>query len=118
MKQIKYDVGESVLISGVVREVHISEDNTVYYSIEFQNTDTYANEIKITEEHLGEVDAIQMSEYEAEIADLKDDIVQLKEMYQLEHMKFLKAKYNASAGTQGDSHHPQTNVYSDDWRRP
>lgn len=96
------DVETLDAVSGVITEITIKENGNIV--------------VKVEEKY--EEDSIPLNEYEEEINDLKSQIERLKEMYQLEHLKVLKAKFKASNGVSSDSHHPCENTYADDWRRP
>jgi hypothetical protein len=74
------------------------------------------NVIEQYEGQMSDADCIPVEAHEAEIDDLKDEISRLREMYQLEHLKALKLKNEPHRGM--DSHHPNPNIYADDWRMP
>lgn len=102
MIELKNNDKELMTISGVITEISFGENGNIIVKVENKE----------------DVDAIPADQHEAEINDLKDEIVRLREMYQLEHIKVLKGKFEASKGKGNDSHHPQNNIYNDDWRRP
>ena len=106
----EYVIGQVVNLPWKVASITVTEDGTKYRLV----NDMAEWGIVLTEHQITDTECISTETYEAEIADLKDEINRLREMYQLEHMKVLKAKFKDPTGTAGDSHHPQGNTYSDD----
>lgn len=111
MIKTEYEIGQTVNLPWKVAIITVTEDGTRY---RLEN-EAIEQALTLTENQMTDTECISAEAYEAEINDLKDEITRLREMYQLEHMKALKLKYDA---VQGDSHHPHSNTYSDDWRRP
>lgn len=120
MIETKYDIGQTIYLPWKVISITITETDILYRLSQVLEVDKpycTGNVIEQYENQMADADCVPVENYEAEIDDLKDEITRLREMYQLEHMKVLKAKFKAPAGITGDSHHPQENIYSDEWRR-
>ena len=109
----EYVIGQVVNLPWRVTSITVTEDGTRYKL----SSDVTEITLSLKESQIIDIECISADDYEAEIADLKDEINRLREMYQLEHMKVLKAKFKAPTGITGDSHHPQENTYSDEWRK-
>lgn len=108
----EYVIGQVVNLPWKVKSITISEDGTRYRLA----SDATEQTLSLTEGQITDIECISADDYEAEIADLKDEISRLREMYQLEHLKALKLKNEPCRGM--DSHHPNPNIYADDWRMP
>lgn len=111
MIDTKYNIGDTVYLPWKVTRIMITECATKYRL----ESKIAGQVLIINEETIPNAECISTDAYEAEINALKDAISELKEKYQQEHLKALKLKCDA---VQGDSHHPHSNTYSDDWRRP
>lgn len=112
MIKTEYVIGQVVNLPWKVKSITISEDGTRYRLA----SDATEQTLSLTEGQITDIDCISADSHEAEIADLKDEISRLREMYQLEHLKALKLKNEPHRGM--DSHHPNPNIYADDWRMP
>ena len=112
MIDTKYNIGDTVYLPWEVVSITITEEGTKYRLV----NDTAEWGLLLTEHQITDTECISTENYEAEINDLKDEISRLREMYQLEHLKALKLKNEPCRGM--DSHHPNPNIYADDWRMP
>ena len=100
MIDTKYNIGETINLPWTVASITVTE-NGARYKLE---SDATEQTLSLTENQIVDADCISSDTHEEEINELKEDIVQLKEMYQLEHMKYLKLK--------DDTKH------SNEWRLP
>ena len=108
----EYVIGQVVNLPWKVKSIMIYEGGTRYKLA----SDATEQTLSLTEGQIRDIECISADDYEAEIADLKDEISRLREMYQFEHLKALKLKNEPCRGM--DSHHPTPNIYADDWRMP
>lgn len=109
--QTKYDIGGTALVKVNIERIDIRSDGAVQYHARIPAINLKKD--WFDEATFEEADYIDTDTYEKEIDDLKDEIERLREMYQLEHMKVLKQKFDAA----DYSHSPQQNSYSDEWRK-
>ena len=112
MIKTEYEIGQTVNLPWKVAIISVTEDGTRY----MLTSDATEQTLSLTESQMTDTECIGAEAYEAEINDLKDEITRLREMYQLEHLKALKLKNEPCRGM--DSHHPNPNIYADDWRMP
>lgn len=112
MIHTEYVIGQTVNLPWRVTSITVNEDGTRYKL----SSDATEITLSLKESQIIDIECISADDHEAEIADLKDEISRLREMYQLEHLKALKLKNEPCRGM--DSHHPNPNIYADDWRMP
>ena len=112
MIKTEYEIGQTVNLPWKVAIITVTEDGTRY----MLTNDATERKLSLEETQIMDMECISTENYEAEIDDLKDEITRLREMYQLEHLKALKLKNEPCRGM--DSHHPNPNIYADDWRMP
>lgn len=112
MIKTEYVIGQTVNLPWRVTSITVTEDGTRY---RLEN-EAIEQALTLTENQMTDTECISAEAYEAEINDLKDEVNRLREMYQLEHLKALKLKNEPCRGM--DSHHPNSNIYADDWRMP
>lgn len=112
MIKTEYVIGQTVNLPWRVTSITVTEDGTRYKLA----SDATEITLSLKESQITDTECISADYYEAEIGDLKDEICRLREMYQLEHLKALKLKNEPHRGM--DSHHPNSNIYADDWRMP
>ena len=112
MIKTEYVIGQTVNLPWRVTSITVTEDGTRYRL----SSDATEITLSLKESQITDIECISADSHEAEIADLKDEISRLREMYQLEHLKALKLKNEPCRGM--DSHHPNPNIYADDWRMP
>ena len=112
MIKTEYEIGQTVNLPWKVAIITVTEDGTRY---RLEN-EAIEQALTLTENQMIDTECISADSHEAEIADLKDEISRLREMYQFEHLKALKLKNEPCRGM--DSHHPTPNIYADDWRMP
>ena len=91
MIDTKYNIGETINLPWTVASITVTENGT-RYKLE---SDATEQTLSLTENQIVDADCISSDTHEEEINELKEDIVQLREMYQLEHMKYLKLKTGA-----------------------
>ena len=110
MRHIKYDVGETISVSGAIKEIHINR-NGVSFSVEM---DTRYSDGRIT---VSEKDINNTVEsHKAEISCLREQLKASDTDRQNLYKSLLEAKSEPCECVKGDSHHPSKNTYSDEWR--
>lgn len=93
MIKTEYDVGQMVTLQAKVASVTVNKDG-IFYGLEIPR-DEAPLKFLITEEQMMGVECISVDDYETEINSLKDEVNRQKEMYYLEHMKYMKLKTGA-----------------------
>lgn len=108
----EYVIGQVVNLPWKVKSITISEDGTRYRLA----SDATEITLSLKESQITDIECISANDYEVKIDELKNEISRLREIYQYEHLKALKLKNEPCRGM--DSHHPNHNIYADDWRMP
>lgn len=101
MIKTEYDVGQMVNLQAKVTSVTVKEDG-IFYRLEIPRGEAPLKFIMAEEQMMG-VECISVDDYETEINSLKDEVNRQKEMYYLEHIKYMKLK---------------TGAKNDEWRLP
>ena len=94
MIKTEYDIGQTVNLPWKVASITVTEDGTKYRLV----NDMAEWGIVLTEHQITDTECISVDDYETEINSLKDEVNRQKEMYYLEHMKYMKLK----TGTKND----------------
>lgn len=93
MIKTEYDVGQMVNLQAKVTSVTVKEDG-IFYRLEIPRGEAPLKFIMAEEQMMG-VECISVDDYETEINSLKDEVNRQKEMYYLEHIKYMKLKTGA-----------------------
>lgn len=93
MIKTEYDVGQMVDLQAKVTSVTVKEDG-IFYRLEIPRGEAPLKFIMAEEQMMG-VECISVDDYETEINSLKDEVNRQKEMYYLEHIKYMKLKTGA-----------------------
>ena len=90
MINTEYDIGQTVNLPWKVASITVTEDGTRYKLV----SDSTEQTLTLTENQMADTECISADDYEIEINSLKDEVNRQKEMYYLEHMKYMKLAKN------------------------